>query len=687
MKEKKGKKAKIKGTLKYYLRWPVFMNLFLWAIVVWLLFVDFKVAAALGIFTLFSTIFSVVAYILQNPVIFKDMVDFASDYGRLQKRILRELELPYAVMDNAGKLMWVNEAFADVLGDGSKRNMVGKTIVSVFPKMPADMLQLEDTAELEITKEERIYRVQLKRLEIADAFDDASMFEVDEATYLVAVTVFDETDLRQLQKEFQDEKMVAGLIYIDNYDEVMESVEDVRRSLLIALIDRKINKYFSGVDGIVRKIENDKYFLAFRHRYLNTLQSNKFSILDEVKSVNIGNSMAVTISIGLGVGEGSYQQKCEDSRTAIDLALGRGGDQAVLKEGEKIYYYGGKTRSVEKSTRVKARMKAHALRELVSAKQQVLLMGHKLADVDAFGAAIGLYCAMRTLEKETHIVINDITTSLRQVYENFTPEAGYPADLFLNSQQAIERINEDTVVIVVDVNRPSYTECPELLKMSKATVVLDHHRQSSENIEHAVLSYVEPYASSACEMVSEILQYFGDDIRVKYQEADAMYAGIILDTTNFTMKTGVRTFEAAAFLRRHGADVVRVRKIFRDSETEYKAKAEAIRHTEIIPGGFAIAESPAENLESPTIIAAQAANELLNMRDVRASFVLTSFQNKVYISARSIDEVNVQLIMERLGGGGHMNIAGTQIENCSIWNAKALLKETIRGMQEDGDLT
>ncbi len=687
MKEKKGKKAKIKGTLKYYLRWPVFMNLFLWAIVVWLLFVDFKVAAALGIFTLFSTIFSIVAYVLQNPVIFKDMVDFASDYGRLQKRILRELELPYAVMDNAGKLMWVNEAFADVLGDGSKRNMVGKTIASVFPKMPADMLQLEDTAELEITKEERIYRVQMKRLEIADAFDDASMFEVDEATYLIAVTVFDETQLRQLQKEFRDEKMVAGLIYIDNYDEVMESVEDVRRSLLIALIDRKINKYFSGVDGIVRKIENDKYFLAFRHRYLNTLQSNKFSILDEVKSVNIGNSMAVTISIGLGVGEGSYQQKCEDSRTAIDLALGRGGDQAVLKEGEKIYYYGGKTRSVEKSTRVKARMKAHALRELVSAKQQVLLMGHKLADVDAFGAAIGLYCAMRTLEKETHIVINDITTSLRQVYENFTPEAGYPADLFLNSQQAIERINEDTVVIVVDVNRPSYTECPELLKMSKATVVLDHHRQSSESIEHAVLSYVEPYASSACEMVSEILQYFGDDIRVKYQEADAMYAGIILDTTNFTMKTGVRTFEAAAFLRRHGADVVRVRKIFRDSETEYKAKAEAIRHAEIIPGGFAIAESPAENLESPTIIAAQAANELLNMKDVRASFVLTSFQNKVYISARSIDEVNVQLIMERLGGGGHMNIAGTQIENCSIWNAKALLKETIRGMQEDGDLT
>jgi c-di-AMP phosphodiesterase-like protein len=463
-------------------------------------------------------------------------------------------------------------------------------------------------------------------------------------------------------------------------------VESVRQSLQIALIDRKINKYFASIDGIVRKVEKDKYFIAVKNRYVGTLQSNKFAILDEVKGVNIGNSMAITISIGLGVGGKTYQEQCEFSRAAMDLALGRGGDQAVIKNGEKVYYYGGKSRSVEKNNRVKARMKAHALQELVMPKSQVLIMGHKLADVDAFGSAIGLYCAMRAIEKETHIVINDITTSLRPVYDSFAGNPDYPEDLFISGQEARERIDEDTIVIVVDVNRPTYTECPELLSASKATVVLDHHRQSSEHIEKAVLSYIEPYASSACEMTSEILQYFADGVRINQHEADTIYAGIILDTNNFTNKTGVRTFEAAAFLKKCGADVVRVRKLFRDSEVEYRSKAEAISSTEIMEGGFAIAISPSEGLESPTIVAAQAANELLNMKNVRGSFVLTQFQNKVYISARSIDEINVQLIMERMGGGGHMNVAGAQLEGASLADAKELLKETIRGMVADGDI-
>jgi c-di-AMP phosphodiesterase-like protein len=293
---------------------------------------------------------------------------------------------------------------------------------------------------------------------------------------------------------------------------------------------------------------------------------------------------------------------------------------------------------------------------------------------------------MRAIEKETHIVINDITTSLRPVYDSFAGNPDYPEDLFISGQEARERIDEDTIVIVVDVNRPTYTECPELLSASKATVVLDHHRQSSEHIEKAVLSYIEPYASSACEMTSEILQYFADGVRINQHEADTIYAGIILDTNNFTNKTGVRTFEAAAFLKKCGADVVRVRKLFRDSEVEYRSKAEAISSTEIMEGGFAIAISPSEGLESPTIVAAQAANELLNMKNVRGSFVLTQFQNKVYISARSIDEINVQLIMERMGGGGHMNVAGAQLEGASLADAKELLKETIRGMVADGDI-
>lgn len=688
MKEKKTKRIKVKGKLKNYLRWPIVMNLVLMAVVVWVFFVDVKVACVMLGVTAITTIASIVLYALHSPILFKDVVDFASDYGRLQKRILRELELPYGIMDDGGKLLWVNEQFADVLGDGSKRNMVGKSIYTVFPELPEDVLEeLEEDYELRTDRDKQAYyRISLKKLNIGDAFENSSVLEMSKEASLIAVTVFDETEVRLLEREFANEKMVVGQIYIDNYEEALTSVESVRQSLLIALIDRKINKYFASIDGIVRKVEKDKYFIAVKNRYVGTLQSNKFAILDEVKGVNIGNSMAITISIGLGVGGKTYQEQCEFSRAAMDLALGRGGDQAVIKNGEKVYYYGGKSRSVEKNNRVKARMKAHALQELVMPKSQVLIMGHKLADVDAFGSAIGLYCAMRAIEKETHIVINDITTSLRPVYDSFAGNPDYPEDLFISGQEARERIDEDTIVIVVDVNRPTYTECPELLSASKATVVLDHHRQSSEHIEKAVLSYIEPYASSACEMTSEILQYFADGVRINQHEADTIYAGIILDTNNFTNKTGVRTFEAAAFLKKCGADVVRVRKLFRDSEVEYRSKAEAISSTEIMEGGFAIAISPSEGLESPTIVAAQAANELLNMKNVRGSFVLTQFQNKVYISARSIDEINVQLIMERMGGGGHMNVAGAQLEGASLADAKELLKETIRGMVADGDI-
>lgn len=527
--------------------------------------------------------------------------------------------------------------------------------------------------------------MEIKKLLINDAFDKSAIIEIEEQ-YLLAFSIFDKTDVKQLMKENQDDKMVAGLIYIDNYEEALESIEEVRRSLLIALIDRKVNKYIADIGGVVKKTEKDKYFILLKQRYVNVLQNRKFEILDEVRSVNIGNEMAVTISIGLGISGDSYIQNCDYSRTAIDLALGRGGDQAVLKNGEKVYYYGGKTKSVEKNTRVKARIKAHALRELVYTKGKVIIMGHKLGDADSLGSAIGIYRAMKTFDKETHIVINNVTSSLRVLYEKFNTEAGYEQDLFLTSEQALEILDDETVVIVVDVNRASYTECPELIEKSKATVILDHHRQSSDSIDNAVLSYIEPYASSACEMVSEILQYISDGVKLKPQEADALYSGIMIDTSNFTNNTGVRTFEAAAFLRKNGADVIRVKKMFRDGTAEYKAKAEAIRAVEVFEGMFAISESPTEGIESPTVVGAQAANELLNIRGVKASFVLTEYNNQIYISARTIDEINVQLVMERLGGGGHMNVAGAQLENCSMYDAKQILKETLKGMIEDGDI-
>ena len=481
--------------------------------------------------------------------------------------------------------------------------------------------------------------------------------------------------------------MVAVLIYLDNYDEALERVEEVRRSLLMALINRKINKYISGMTGVVKELEKDKYFFAIKQHYIPELREQRFSILEEVKAVNIGNEMSVTLSIGLGMGGETYGQNYEFARMAIDMALGRGGDQAVIKSAEKIEYFGGKSQQQEKTTRVKARVKAHALRELMESKDRLLIMGHRLSDVDSFGAAIGIYRIATALNKKAHVVINEITSSVRPVMERFLNNQDYPDDLFLNGEQAAELVDANTILVVVDVNRPSITDAPQLLQMVKTIVVLDHHRQSSEIIDNAVLSYVEPYASSACEMVAEVLQYIADGIRVKPQEADAMYAGIVIDTNNFNNQAGVRTFEAAAYLRRNGADITRVRKLFRDDMVNYKARAQAVNQAEVFEESFAISECPADGIENPTIVAAQAANELLEIKGIKASIVMSQYNGMIYLSARSIDEVNVQVMMERLGGGGHRAVAGAQLKEMNIEEAKEKLKEVIREMMEKGEVS
>ena len=427
--------------------------------------------------------------------------------------------------------------------------------------------------------------------------------------------------------------------------------------------------------------------VILRKKSVALLRENKFDLLDDVKTVNIGNEMAVTISIGIGLDGLSYAQNYEFARNAIDLALGRGGDQAVIKTPDNTIYFGGKSQQVEKNTRVKARVKAQALREIISSKDQVLIMGHRLADADSFGAAVGIYRIARILDKKAHIVLNDVSTSIKPMVDLFMDHEDDEENMIIGSQQSLEYAGSGTVLVVVDVNKPSITECPELLRMCKPIVVLDHHRQGTEIIENATLSYVEAYASSTCEMVSEILQYIGESIRISPEEADCMYSGIMIDTNNFMSKTGVRTFEAAAFLRRNGADVTRVRKLFREDAIEYKAKADAVSQAEIYRNAFAISTCSSEDIQSPTIVGAQAANELLNIRGVKASFILTEYQNQIFVSARSIDEINVQIIMERMGGGGHLNTAGCQLSGISISEGIGILKTTLDKMIEEGDLT
>lgn len=678
-------KMKLKGQLKSYMRWPFFLTLLLFGMNVAIYCVNLKAGAVATGFTAIYVVVVVLLYYQKRPAVLNELISFATEYGQVQKTLMKELAIPYALLDSGGKLMWMNEEFLNLTGKDKKyRRFIG----NIFSEVTGDKLPKEtESTEFPILYNERYFRIHMRRVEIGALFDETELVEAEEIhNFLIAVYLFDETELQKYIQKNEDEQLVTGLLYLDNYDEALEAVEDVRSSLLIALVDRKINKYFCGIDGVVKKLEKDKYFLVMRQKSLEQLKEKKFSILEEVKSVNIGNEMAITISIGIGLHADTYAHTSEYARIAIELALGRGGDQVVVKDGNKISYYGGKSQMMEKTTRVKARVKAHALKEFMSSKDKIVVMGHKLTDADSFGAAMGIYRAAKTMDKKAYIVINTVTTSIRPLMECFTHNKDYDPHMFLNSHEAKEIVDDNTVVVVVDTNRKNYVECPEILNMTKTIIVLDHHRQGSDVIQNAVLSYIEPYASSACEMVAEILQYFTDNIRLHNIEADCMYAGILIDTNNFLTKTGVRTFEAAAYLRRCGADVTRVRKMFRDDVEAFRAKGETVSSAEMFRGGYAISVCPSEGLESPTIVCAQAANDMLNIVGVKASFVLTEYRNTIYISARSIDEVNVQIIMERLGGGGHLNIAGAQLEHVSMEDAKEKLKQLLSVMIDDGDI-
>ena len=680
------KRIRLKGRLKIYMQTSLYLGLLLLLVDVGIYFLDVRAGFLLSCFLLFYFMMIVLLMFYNRPVILNELVSFATQYGQIQKTLLRDMVIPYALLDENGRVIWCNTAFRTAI---HSEKGFKKSITYVFPAITKDRLpQGDQETKIPISFEGSEYMAYITRVSLKGVAEDSDIMEdSDYDGCLYAIYLYDETALKIALRENDAQSLAVGLIYLDNYEEALASVEEVRRSLLTALIERKVNKYVSGFDGICQRIEKDKYLIILKKKSVAQMQEQRFELLEDVKTVNIGNEMAVTISIGIGLGGLVYAQNHEFARTAIDLALGRGGDQAVVKTPEQINYYGGKSQQVEKNTRVKARVKAHALREIITSKDHVLIMGHRLADVDSFGAAVGIYRIARTLERKAQIVLNDVNTSLQPLVDLFKNNPEYESDMLLNSAQAVERAGANTVLVVVDVNKPSLTECPELLKICKSIVVLDHHRAGTETIENATLSYVETYASSACEMVSEILQYISDSLRIKSEEADSRYAGMVIDTNNFVSKTGVRTFEAAAFLRRNGADVTRVRKLFREDADEYKAKADAASQAEIYKNSYAISVCTGEGLASPTVIGAQAANELLNIRGIKASFVLTPYQGKLYFSARSIDEVNVQVIMERMGGGGHLNMAGCQMENTPVLEGIGILKRTLDKMIEEGEIS
>ncbi len=681
-------RLKVKGHLRSYMRFNIYLGFLLLALNAAVFLVSIQAGVLLSAFTVFYFAVTLTLYYNNKPMIMNELVSFATEYGQIQRKLLRELDIPYALLDEDGKVMWTNYAFEQVTEIEGKYN---KSITSLFPVITGDKLPRDEDsteAEFDIEHSGKDYTIKLKRIPLKEMAENSAIIEAEGYNgYLIAMFMFDKTALNIALQELDDQSLCVGMIYLDNFDEAMESVEEVKQSLLAALIDRKVNKYISSVDGICRKMEKDKYLIILRKKAISEMQDKHFELLSDIKTVKIGeNSMSVTTSIGLGTDGLTYAQNYEYARNAIDLALGRGGDQAVIKTKDQVTYYGGKSQTVEKNTRVKARVKAQALREIITAKENVLIMGHRNPDADAFGAAVGIYCISKVLGKNAYIVMDNPNSDIQPVVDTFVNGSEEFEEVLITSQQAIDFASTGSVLVVVDVNKPSITECPDLIKYCKTIVVLDHHRAGNEVIENATLSYIEPYASSACEMISEILQYAADNVKIRPEEADCMYSGIMVDSNNFQSKAGVRTFEAAAFLRRCGADVTRVRKLFRADASEYKAKADAVSQAEIYRGSYAISICTADDCPSPTVIGAQAANELLNIRGIKASFVLTEFGSKIHISARSIDEVNVQLIMERMGGGGHLSVAACQLEGTQIEEAIGELKNTIDSMMESGEI-
>ena len=679
---KENKKVRINGRLRAYFRWPLYMSIFMLVGNLAMYQYDLKAGFIFtGLFAVYLFIVLLIFFTSSNEIN-NGLIDFATHYGQVQHQLLKQFSLPYVLLDDGARIIWCNEAFAEAFGPESQFK---KSISLLIPEIKKDSLPMNyDPVELIFKHKDRIKRADLQRIDLSEMAEQNNLPGFD-AT-LVAVFVYDETELDTYRRKVDEEALIAGLVYVDNYDEVLESIDDARKTILSGYVERQVNAYFENYDAIVRKTDTDKYFVAIKRKGFDEMLESKIEILEQIKMLKIGNERAFTLSMGFG-GEGeSFADSVANSKNAMELALGRGGDQAVIKLGDRVTYFGGKSEQQEKTTKVRARVKSHALREIILASDRVLVMGHKNPDIDSFGACVGVRKMCSILGKECSIVLGEMTAAISPLASDFLKNPENGDGITISPDLAGGYVTGRTALVVVDTNRPFLTECPQLLNLCKNIVVLDHHRQMSDRIEGAALSYIEPYVSSTCEMITEILQYADEKVKLKPAEADCLYAGIMIDTNNFLSKTGVRTFEAAAFLRRHGADITKVRKVFRENVENCKAKAQAIENVEIFKSSFAIAICPFEGLSAPNIIAAQAANELLNINSVKASFVVTQDQEQTLISARSIDEVNVQLIMEKIGGGGHLNMAGAQFTDKSPQDCVILLKETIVNMMEQEEI-
>lgn len=599
------------------------------------------------------------------------LVSLTEDFDHVTRDSLFNLPIPFLMISAKGNIIWYNPGFQNIC---KRKELIGEHISNILPTIQLKSL-LDSKQEFYADIETGSYQVMVNAIE-----DEKDNLE----NYTFMLYFIDVTRQRELEVACEEEKVDACIIQVDNLDDIKTSFDEIRRPIILAEISSRINLFASRIQGGIQKYQDGKYVLFFPHRHLEKLEAKRFSILDDIREISEEGTLPPTLSIGVGSGGIHPQENLEFAKAAMDIALGRGGDQAVVKEKEKLEFFGGKTKAVEKRNKVKARVIAHAIKQLIEQSEKVFIMGHKNPDMDSLGAAMGILAAVRFLGKEGYIVFEEPNPSIRNIYNKIKKNNESYLKHFIPRNQAVMQATKDSLCIVVDTHRPLSTEEPELLNVIEKIVVVDHHRRGEQFVEDPILIYLEPYASSASELVTEVLSYMDSKFSMEQIEAESLLAGINLDTKGFTFKTGVRTFEAAAYLRRNGADALEVSLLFQEDLATVARKSAVISRAIIYKKEIAISYME-EEIDNSVLIAAQAANDLLLIKNIEGSFVMVQSTDEIHISGRSNGNISVQLIMEKLGGGGHMTVAGAQVKNSTIAEVRKMLEQAIDDYYREGE--
>ena len=622
-----------------------------------------KILALIGLILCLALYFYLSNLSDSNEKMLQRYVDeVESSFDSITKNLVFEMPFPIVVLDADDNIKWHNTDFRNLFPE---EELIGNPIDNILPSLAeVDFEERELTVPVTTEIDGRVIQFHISSVR-NDELDTRE-------TFLYGIDNTYDESIKQL---FKDKRLVFFTVFLDNYEDLRNSTDAINRPQVLGTIDRTITEYFNSHHGVVRKYENDRFMVVMEYQDYQDIYDSKFSILDDIREISLGNTINPTLSIGAGISGSSPNEIYDDSRVAIDIALSRGGDQAVVKVKDNYEYFGGKSKATEKTSKVKSRVISGALKRMILASSEVFIMGHNNPDMDSFGAALGVYEGVRFLKKKPYIILNEVPRQIENMYSSTTSNLEELRDNILTEEEALSILRPSSLVVVVDNHRKNSTEAPNIIDKADQIVIIDHHRRGNDYIKKSTISYIEPYASSASELVTEILNYLDENFKARTQIAESLLAGITVDTKNFVYQTGVRTFEAASILKRWGADSVYIKRMFKDDFEIVKYKSEVIADSSIVNDMIAIGHFN-RDIDGSTLIASQAADDLLTIKGVKASFVLTRSHNKIHISGRSLGDISVQLILERIGGGGHLTAAATQLD-MSMENAEELLRKAI----------